>query len=493
MKTRRFIMLPDRTVDPVIRSVKDKANINQCQQDTQLCATLGKILMGLALLTSPVSHALTPTQQAVANYFTNPNLCTNAGGPPPPIVGDPELAAINTPGPANVFLPALVGSGGYDCSSLGPGVFQTGIETLLNAPAPFDTETALQGLAFEEVITMGTLNIEVNGAQMANLIAHVEGLHQGSIHMRYPSIPANLLPADQARGAGAAAGNDANGIGFFVNTRVDTGDKDASSIETGFDFDAYGITGGMDVRLSDMFVIGVAAGYGATEADYTTSSGNMDMDGYSLSLFGTLYKKDKYYIDGIVNLTRNSFDSRRTFTDPNGAVQTANAETDGDILTVGLGVGYEHHDKDVTSGLFARLNYTAVDIDGFTETGAGPWGLQVDDQELTSFEGVVGFQASKIFSRPWGILVPQFRLELVHEFENESRIVNARFLGALQNGITTTLLQPTDEPDRNYFNLSLATSAQFSHGRSAFIQYTGLLDQEAVSEHAVELGVRWHY
>lgn len=478
----------------LLRNKKNKSQFNTSKFNLKHIKTSVLTMTCISMLSVNTSFAITPTQQAVANYFAN-SVCT------PGFIaaeGAPVVARSlsNNSVRSNNINGQSYNTGNYNCSSLsGTALFQNGIENMLNNGTTASTNNFLSAIAFEEVITMGTLNVEVNGAQMDNIVVHIAGLHQGGIGMRYPSLPAQQLAQSgtPTGGAASASVSNKNGMGFFINTRIDTGEKDETAIESGFDFNAYGITGGMDIRLNNQFVLGLAAGYGNTSADYTNSVGTMDMDGYSVSVFGTFYKKDRYYIDGIINLTRNNFDSSRTFTDPNGTVQTANADTEGDILNVGLGFGYEHHDKNITIGPFAKLNYTRVDIDAFTETGAGPWGLIIGDQRLSSFEGVVGMQVSKTISKPWGVLIPQVRLELVHEFENESRIINAQYIGAVQNGINALLLQPTDVPDENYFNLSISAAAQLSHGRSAYAQYTALLGHKNLSEHALELGVRWDY
>jgi len=478
----------------ILRNKNNKSQFNTTKFNVKLTKASVLMMTCVSMFYMNASFAITPTQQAVANYFAN-SVCTPGiiAAESSPIVA---RSLSNNSVRTNNINAQGYNTANYDCSSLsGTALFQNGIENMLNNGSTVSTNNFLSAIAFEEVITMGTLNVEINGAQMNHIVAHVAGLHQGGLGMRYPSLPAQKLAQSGTPTGGAASGSvsNKNGMGFFVNTRIDTGEKDETSIESGFDFNAYGITGGMDIRLNNQFVLGLAAGYGKTKADYTNSVGTMDMDGYSLSVFGTFYKKDRYYIDGIVNLTRNNFDSSRTFTDTNGTVQTANANTDGDILNVGLGFGYEYHNKDITIGPFAKLNYTRVDIDGFTETGAGPWGLIVNGQRLSSFEGVVGMQVSKTISKPWGVLIPQVRLELVHEFDNESRIINAQYIGAVQNGINTLLLQPTDVPDENYFNLSISAATQLSHGRSAYAQYTALLGQKNLSEHALELGVRWDY
>ena len=86
-----------------------------------------------------------------------------------------------------------------------------------------------------------------------------------------------------------------------------------------------------------------------------------------------------------------------------------------------------------------------------------------------------------------GVLLPQFNVEYVHEFENDNDAIAGRFLGDTSN---TTFFLPTDEPDRNFVNLSVGASAVFAGGRSAFIQYQTLLGYEDLESHAIGVGLR---
>jgi outer membrane lipase/esterase len=88
---------------------------------------------------------------------------------------------------------------------------------------------------------------------------------------------------------------------------------------------------------------------------------------------------------------------------------------------------------------------------------------------------------------PFSHLLRRTHVEYVHEFENDNDAIAGRFLGDLSG---TTFFLPTDDPDRNYVNLSVGASAVFAEGRSAFIQYQTLLGYEDLESHAIGVGLR---
>ncbi len=57
-----------------------------------------------------------------------------------------------------------------------------------------------------------------------------------------------------------------------MDGRINYGDKDQTQNQAGFDFDTIGITGGVDYRIRDNFVVGAALGYSQIETDFDRSS-----------------------------------------------------------------------------------------------------------------------------------------------------------------------------------------------------------------------------
>jgi outer membrane lipase/esterase len=294
-------------------------------------------------------------------------------------------------------------------------------------------------------------------------------------------------------------------LGVFLNGTISFGDKDSTSRETGFDFDTYGVTGGLDYRFTDNFILGAAFGYANSNADFSADGGDLDTDAYSVSIFGTYYV-NRFYIDGIVNFGWIDYETNRNIvysvprTDRVGNVlpgttsvnQTANSETDGMQYSFSVGAGYDFTTGGFTFGPYARVNYLKADIDGFDESigNANPGfglALAIDNQDVESFTTAFGAQGSYAFSTGFGVLVPLMRLEWEHEFLDDRRTVTARFVN---DPTRTPISLDTDDPDRNFFNLGFGLSAVFARGMGAFVYYETVLGLRDVTAHNIALGVR---
>ncbi|MGR9053929.1 MAG: autotransporter outer membrane beta-barrel domain-containing protein, partial [Gammaproteobacteria bacterium] len=136
----------------------------------------------------------------------------------------------------------------------------------------------------------------------------------------------------------------------------------------------------------------------------------------------------------------------------------------------------------------ARFEYIHAVIDGYTETGGSGWALTISDQSDQSANTVMGGQISKNMSMSWGILTPSVHAEWQHQFKDNSRGILARFAGATAG--TGFFRVITESPDRNYFNAGASLAATFQQGISAFLRYEGRFDQDNISNHAFELGMR---
>jgi uncharacterized protein with beta-barrel porin domain len=376
----------------------------------------------------------------------------------------------------------------------------------------------LQAMAPEENSAVGTSSIEVSGAQINNIGARLTALRRGTTGLSLQGLTFNTdgrkvsgdeLFGVQARNIkGGAAGADDAGfsrLGVFINGGYGWGNRDATLRESGFDFDSYGITAGVDYRLTNQFVLGAAFGYGNTDAEINAQGGTLDTNAYSISVYGSYYPTQAFYIDAIVSGGINDHEQARSIrygvaspdpSDPGRRTlvdQTATAEFDSDQISASLGSGYNFSQNGWTFGPYGRLGYVDVDVDGFRENISNPTapgsglGLAIDEQDFTSFTLTVGGQVTKAISMAWGVLAPQFNVEYGHEFANDNDAIAGRFLGDTSN---TTFFLPTDEPDRNFVNLSVGASAVFAKGRSAFIQYQTLLGYKDLESHAIGVGLR---
>jgi uncharacterized protein YhjY with autotransporter beta-barrel domain len=319
------------------------------------------------------------------------------------------------------------------------------------------------------------------------------------------TVLANLLAQSRSDGTGSSGNPSSFGkLGVFANGTFTWGDKNTTSREAGFDFDTFGMTAGVDYRFTENFILGAAFGFASTDADIDSSGGSSDINQYSGSIYGTYYL-ERLYVDGIVTIGWNTFDSKRNFVYsipdrsrtpiPMGVTQvnqTAKGDTDGTSYSIGFGSGYEFQSGGFTFGPTFHLNYFKIDIDGFSESidntnpGFG-WALAFRGQTIESLTTALGGQATYALSTQVAVFVPQLLFEWVHEYLNNSRLIAANFVN---DPFLAPLNYRADSPDRDFFNLGFGLSAVFQGGKSAFMYYQTALALEDVTKHDIVLGVR---
>jgi outer membrane autotransporter protein len=378
-------------------------------------------------------------------------------------------------------------------------------EDLVTEPG---TAAALSRLAPEEVAAQGSASIEAASTQHTNINTRLvalrrgdTGINLGGLTVNYAGIAFNqrlfegLLPKDKkARGSGAGDIDELQGRwGAFINGNVNFGEQDESLRESGFDFDTTGITLGLDYRFDHQFVAGGALGFSRYDSDYNDAAGNLEMDAWSLSAYATYYKDDNIYVDGLIQIRSNRYETKRRINTAGAADQFGLGDTDGTDYAFNLSAGYDFRRDAWTLTPYTRLSYTRAQIDAYTEAASNPtttgFGsvLRIEDQDLKSLVLVLGGNFSYTVSTPNAVLIPQLRFEWEHEFEDDSRLINARFVN---DPIGSAFAIETDKADSDYLNLGIGLSAVFSQGRSGYIFYETRLGQDDVTLHTINAGVR---
>jgi outer membrane autotransporter protein len=379
--------------------------------------------------------------------------------------------------------------------------------------SPNEVANALQQIAPEEYMSQGYLASLATITLFKNVDARLKVLRTGvtgvslsgfklNMNINGQRLPSQLFASLLTYATDTTTQNVGAGfsrLGAFINGEINFGDKDTTERESGFEFSTLGLTAGVDYRFTDNLVAGIALGYTNSETDLKAGGGNIDNDGYSLSLYGTFYQSDAFYIDGLYSYGRNSYDNERNivYSVANTSInQTALSSNDSDQQALGIGAGYHFNREAFTFTPNVRLDYVKTDIDGLTENAADPsalgsgWMVALDSQTVKSLTVTLGVQADYAMSQSWGVLIPHVDLELVHEFEDDIRQLNGRFLGDV-SGESFSL--NSDSPDRDYFNLGLGLLAQFTQGKAAFIRYEGTLGLRDLERHAIMGGVRFEF
>ncbi len=365
---------------------------------------------------------------------------------------------------------------------------------------------SLDLLAHEEVSAQGRVIIETAKLQSASIHRRLMALRAGArgvnlsglnIKINGQTLPESIVAALFGGNAQGGSAGEEQGIasrwGSFVNATVVVGDRDKTSQETGFNFRAKGVTAGADYRISDKLVVGGALGYAGKDSDFKGNAGDMAIDNWHLTAYGSYYRSAAFYLDGLIKLGRNNIDTRRRINLPGDPPQEGIGDTTGWEYAISLSGGYEYSRNALTFGPYGRLGYIQTSINGYTESASNPGGigagsvLTIDNQDVDSITAVLGSQVSYAISARNAVYLLQLNGEWEHEFKDNSRAIAAQFA---YDPTRTSFNIASDSPDRNYFNLGLGVTATFANGRSGFFHYESRLGQNDVRQSWVNLGVR---
>ncbi|MCI0668461.1 MAG: autotransporter outer membrane beta-barrel domain-containing protein, partial [Methylococcaceae bacterium] len=263
--------------------------------------------------------------------------------------------------------------------------------------------------------------------------------------------------------------------------------------ELGYNFKSGGVTLGADMRVMDELFVGGAFSYLAGDSFFDLSGGRSQTNSYTGSIYGTYYVIDNVHLDALASFGGTDYDIQRNiqYVIPGDVVNTsAFGSPGGDQYSVSFGAGYDYSHGSFNLNPYARFDYVGLQVDPYQETGGDGWAARFGEQNVNSLRTTLGAQTSYAFSTSFGVLLPFFRAEWIHEFKDNSRNISASFVGdplAQNFNIVTT------NPTRNYAIVGAGISGTFAQGLSAFLSYDTLLGYHNVSSHKVVIGARLEF
>ena len=299
---------------------------------------------------------------------------------------------------------------------------------------------------------------------------------------------------------GINAGDDflgIEGLGVFLNGRINVLDGDGNESERGSDCFGGGFTIGADKYLRDDLFIGGAFGYTRIDTDYASSGSESDLDAVSFSVYGAWYPTEEIYVDGSISTSWLGLESRNEVLifDSGPPVGTLAGNTDGVNFGVDVGTGYGFQIEQV-EGLvlepFGRLSILYTEIDGFEQRGGdNSLNLGIRTQKATSVTLNLGGRVEYPVSTRLGILTPYARLAYVHEFNEENDDISATTTAAGSGGPSFKL--KAQATDSHYANVGLGVAATLGQGLSQFVDYDGIVAHDNITIHQVTIGMRLEF
>jgi outer membrane autotransporter protein len=295
---------------------------------------------------------------------------------------------------------------------------------------------------------------------------------------------------DEAKPSGQSDDWTVGRVGFFVNADGKWLERGNTANEVGRDTIAVGGTLGVDIRITDNFVVGGAVAYSHGFTDFNQNAGRLDTDNVGSMLFASISPTDTLYLDAYIGYEGQIYDGKRNISFIGGGGvpvnATARSGTDGDKLSAGVGGGVDFPLGALTVGPHGQFDFSRTTVNGYTETGGAGFATTFGDQKLESLQGVFGVHLSYALSTEWGVLVPYGRLDFVHEFSSSARNVPASFVQAPG----TPFLVATDTETRNFGRGNIGLSAIWPNGWVAFADYENEFGKANSMEHRLTVGFR---
>ena len=272
---------------------------------------------------------------------------------------------------------------------------------------------------------------------------------------------------------------------FWGNARIMFGEQDVVG-GSDEDYLVLGGTIGYDTRITDRVVAGIGVGYSATDVDQMFG-GDMDIDAVTLIVYGSYSPREQWWIDGMLAYTTLDYDISRGI--PGGGGVTAESDPSGRIFSTQWRVGYDMRRDQFAYGPTVRVDYSHAEIDGYTESGAGPLNAIVSGESADSLQTRLGGHVSYIWERQNCIIAPQVRAYWAHEFLDDDRTVRAGLASA--PGIKIGV--PTGDPDRDFVDLGTGVSVSFDNGLTLLLEYDTILGNSNYTANTVKVGVRFDF
>jgi outer membrane autotransporter protein len=262
------------------------------------------------------------------------------------------------------------------------------------------------------------------------------------------------------------------------------GSLDSDTNANGGDWKGNGFMIDIDRQVTENLILGIGAGGSWTSVDIDNNGGEADVESFSARLYASWFD-GPWHVDAQVGYGRNRNESTRNI-DLFGLMQ-ADGEWDADVYTASLGGGY---DIELGKGWVlepnAALDYTRIDNDGYTETGAGPFNLAVDSSEYDSLRSTIGLALRKDFNFDNGmILRPELRMGWRHEFLDTQVETGATFMGASFTSYGV-------KQNRESAVIGLGLNLQFNQALGGFISYDADLNTDQTVQ-AVSIGIRFNF
>ncbi len=235
----------------------------------------------------------------------------------------------------------------------------------------------------------------------------------------------------------------------------------------GYDANSGGLALGVDWRYNDCTALGFAISYNKAKVnDHEANPKDENIRSWQGTTYAWIDYANGMYINAIMGLAFNDYDVDRTIRF-NQINTVSNGNFNGWQFGLQTDAGWfliNNNDYFVTP--FARLKYTLLSLDNYTETGAGPLSLRVDNQSIDQLLGGMGVKFGKPFTSKHLVFIPEVTTLVSYDFVNDGEQSTSSFVGNSLEFATNGI-----KPGRAAFDLGVGVSTHIDEQSIFTIKY----------------------
>lgn len=215
---------------------------------------------------------------------------------------------------------------------------------------------------------------------------------------------------------------------FWLKGFGSRGNQNDVADANGYDTKAYGFVLGYDMPVNDITRVGVSTGYVQSDIEENGFSGKTAVDSYQVKAY-VEYTPEPWYVQGSLAAGIDRYDGSRQIVFP-GLNRSAKSNYDGRQYTALISAGKHFSlDQAITVTPSLSLQASNIQVDGYTENGAGDLNLNVSDQDYDFVQSGLGIKAERVIQVGKNTYVPEIHAKWLHNFNSTTMEQTAAFAG----------------------------------------------------------------
>lgn len=235
-------------------------------------------------------------------------------------------------------------------------------------------------------------------------------------------------PSGQTATTGVSSGDSYKDDAFWIKGFGSYLDQDNRGGVDGYTAATGGTAIGWDWPLAQDWRFGLGGGYAYSAVD-SDGVGNAETDVHSIQ--GTAYAsttQDPWYVDMAFSFVWNLYDASRDIA-ISSINRQATADYDGQQYVTYIGGGYVNKVDAWEITPLASLQWTHLEVDSYTEDGAGSLNLNVSAQDYDVLQSGLGLKLAYPMTVDAGALTPSISGKWLYDFIGDAVQTSSTFTG----------------------------------------------------------------